>query len=568
MRSAARTWRWPKPDAAAVRRLVAHLRCPVPIARLLVARNAPTPDAARALLEPCTWRPGAAHPLPDLDRAAELIATAIRARRRITIFGDFDADGVTATALLTRRLRELGAAASPFLPHRIGEGYGLSPAAVRRCLRRQSPQLIITVDCGTTAREAIRELRSAGVDVVITDHHLPEGRLPAAAAVVNPHLTAGSRPVAGVGLALEVACAVGERLGRPLEPSAAGAMLQLAAIGTIADCVPLTDVNRTLVRAGIEAMSAAPLPGVSALMETAEVTAVRGAWEIAFVLAPRINAAGRIGAADVALELLLASAPSRAARLAAELEEANRRRQRLEREVLEEAVRQIEETPSSDREFGVVAAGRGWHPGVVGIVAARLVAMYRRPAVVIAIGQRGTARGSARGIAGVDIAGVLRDCAAHLQRVGGHAMAAGLEIDPRRVPAFALAFNEAVRRHLQGRPPEPLLQVDATLRLDEVSAELLDWIERLGPYGHGFPSPVWGIRRARITDWKIAKDRHVMMELSQGSHRCRAVAFHRAGEPQPAGAVDVAVELKRRERDGRAEADLQVVDWRGYGPAP
>lgn len=517
------------------------------------------------MLHPPQWRPCIAGPLPGLPNAAEITADAIQKGRRIAVFGDFDADGLTATALLTRCLRQLGGEAVPFLPSRIEEGYGLSARAAQRCIASLSPELILTVDCGTNARETVRAIRDAGVEIVISDHHLPAGPPAPASAIVNPYLAGAQEvrtPLAGVGVALEIAVAVAQCLGRAVSTDELNALLELAAIGTIADCMPLRGVNRTIVKAGLIALNRTLSPGLRALIEDAGLSSVRRTWDVAFVLAPRLNAAGRLGTADTALELLLTTDRNRAVELARQLGEANRRRQNIERRLLDEISRQLERDGPPDRHAGLVVAGKGWHVGVIGIVASKLATRYGRPVAVISIGHAGPARGSVRGVEGVDLASALLDCAGLLVCYGGHATAVGFEIEPDRLPEFAVAFNGAVGRQLKGRRPDPPLHLDAPIQLQEISTEVLDWIDRLGPYGFGFPPPLWGMQGAQVVDWHIVNGCHVQMKLRQGARHCSAIAFQQAERPRPCGPVDIAFELNHAEWRGKRRVDLHVVDWR------
>jgi len=528
----------------------------------LAARGISEAGEARSLLNPTAWQPCGASALPALETASELVADAIQRRRRIAVFGDYDADGVTATAVLTRHLRMLGGNVVPFLPRRLEDGYGLTVPAARRCMDTLAPDLVITVDCGTSSRDAVRAISSAGAEVIVTDHHLPDGDCAAAAAIVNPHLAPAAPPLAGVGVALELALAVSRRLdrepcGRVLNP-----LLELAAIGTVADCVPLTGANRAIVRAGLAALQRTSFPGLRALMEQARTEFVRSTWEIAFLLAPRLNAAGRIEAADVALDLLLTDDFARAAVLARQLEDANRERQQIERRLLESAIHTVERDGLAEHAAALVLSGADWHLGVIGIVATRLVARYGRPIAIISIQPGGPARGSVRGIEGVDVTAALRECSPLLVRYGGHSQAAGLELDPKLVPKFAAAFDHAVRQQIGGGRPQRSLHVDSAIGLGDITEELLDWIERLEPYGYGFPPPMWAAFDVEVTDWRIVQTAHVRMELRQGSHRMQAIAFRQADRPRPGGTVDVAFELKRNSGPRDQAADLVLSDWR------
>lgn len=558
-----REWQLATADDAAAERIAAALGLPQPMARLLVARGWATPEAARAALADDGAPLDDPEAMPGLPDAAAALADAIRLGRRIAVYGDFDVDGVTATALMVRALRTLGAEAAPFLPRRLDDGYGLTVAAARRCIETTRPNLIVTVDCGTHSDEAVRHIRRAGVDILITDHHHVAGAPAPATAVVNPRLgppDAPWRDLSGVGVAFKLAVATAARLSRPLDGVP---LYELAALGTVADCVALRGENRTLVRRGLAAMNAGvSMPGLEALRQIAGIGTIREAGQIAYALAPRLNAAGRLDTADIALELLMTDDHGRAVELAGCLDRLNRQRQRAEESVLTAAEAQAAAQPAAERAFAVVVAGAGWHAGVIGIVAARLAARHHRPAVVIATGETGAGRGSCRGIDELDLVAALGRCADVLRRYGGHAMAAGLDIEADRIPEFRRRFNEAVADCVGRRLPAPVTRLDAWIGLVDADLDMIEWIRRAGPYGHGHLPPTWGTRRVEVVDWRIAKERHAMMRIRQAGTLRRAVAFQQGHRPPPRGPIDVAFQLQPNEWRGTRSAELRVVDWR------
>ncbi|OQW97122.1 MAG: single-stranded-DNA-specific exonuclease RecJ, partial [Verrucomicrobia bacterium A1] len=460
----------------------------------------------------------------------------------------------------------------PFLPHRLEDGYGLTPDTVDRCIDLHRPALIVTVDCGTNSADAVERALSRGVGIVITDHHQASGPPAPARAVVNPRLGPPGRPwseLAGVGVAFKLAHAV-LKLARDAGAPGADALdlrdqFDLVALGTVADCVPLTGENRVLVRHGLDVLRRAPSIGIRALMQVAALKEEPDAWHIGFLLAPRLNAAGRLGTAEDSLNLLLAPDAARAASLARDLDRSNRERQEIERTIVDTAMARIDAVFDPAGDFALVVADRAWHPGVIGIVASRLVARYNRPAVVIALNDEGGGRGSCRGIPSVDLAAALRDCADLLHRCGGHAMAAGLDIDADRVDAFRTRLNEIVKARVNGRVPDPELSVDAWLRLEEADEELIGHIEKARPCGQGNPAPVWAARDVEVEDWKVMKEKHVRLRLRQGAEIRTAVGFNLAARGRPAGCIDIAFELRRDTWNGRNGLQLQLRDFRPTG---
>jgi single-stranded-DNA-specific exonuclease len=569
-----KVWRTAAVDEAAAARLAGDLSVPLPFARLLASRGVAERDAADAFLNPRLKSLSDPGDLPGMPAAAEAVWAAIAAERRIAVYGDYDVDGVSATALLVRAFRALGAVVEPFLPLRLEDGYGLTPDTVERCIELHRPSLIVTVDCGTNSADAVGRAREKGVDVVITDHHQSSGEPAPAVAVVNPRLAPPGRAwsdLAGVGVAFKLAHAV-LKLARDAGRPGADAVdlrdfLDLVALGTVADCVSLTGENRVLVRHGLDVIRRAPSIGIRALMQVVSLKEDPDAWHIGFLLAPRLNAAGRLGTAEDALNLLLASDAERAAALARDLDRANRERQELEQAIVASAMERIDANYDPARDFALVVADPGWHPGVIGIVASRLVARYNRPAVVIALDGEGGGRGSCRGIESVDLAAALRDCSALLGRCGGHAMAAGLDIEANRVDEFRTRFNSVIAARVNGRVPPPVLPVDSWMTLDEADEGLLDCIERARPCGQGNPAPVWAVRDVEVETWQIMKEKHVRVRVRQGAAVCSAVGFNFAARGRPEGRIDIAFELRRNTWNGRSSLQLQLRDFRPCTPA-
>jgi single-stranded-DNA-specific exonuclease len=491
-------------------------------AQILAHRGYHNPEAAeRFLRAPLDSLPDPLR-VPDLARAAEVVWNAGRSGQRIAVHGDFDTDGVCAVAVLVRGLRELGVEATPYVPHRLREGYGVSPEAVRS-LAEAGVRCLVTVDCGVGAFAALELARDLGLQTVVVDHHAPPPTLPPADVVVDPKLQERPYPFrdyCATALAWLVVRAVRGLAGTsPTED-----LVELVALATVSDVVPLVGDNRVLVRAGLERIPASPLPGLRELVRVAGVAGPVRADDVAWRLAPRLNAAGRVDSAGWSLRLLLTDDPEEARDLAARLEVHNAHRQRLHEEALGAAVAQVEEL-GLGRRPAVVVWGEGWHPGVVGLVAGRLREAYGRPAVALSLeGPR--ARGSARGVPGLDLVDALRECAHLLDRFGGHAQAAGLELAGDRLEAFRERFERVVADRLGAEPPVPTLTVEAEASLQDLDDRLVEELERLEPYGAGNPRPlvlVTGVEPLEVGAWGTGE--HLWMRVWDGARSVEAVGF-------------------------------------------
>jgi single-stranded-DNA-specific exonuclease len=543
----------PEADADRLRR---ELGVSAPLAQILVRRRLGDPPAARSFLAADATHPPQA--FAGIGDAAALILRHVAARNLITVHGDYDVDGICSTAILVRALRALGAEVDSYLPDRAGDGYGVSAATVRR-LAARGTRLLVTVDCGITAVEEVDAARALGLDVVVSDHHAPrpDGVLPNAP-IVHP-------AVCGYPCPHLCAAAVAHKLGQALlaaaqaEGTDPGHLRELRArllddfdllaLATIADVVPLLDENRRLVRRGLSALARTGKPGLRALMAIAGLEPQRvDERAVAFALAPRLNAAGRLYRADAGLELILTADADRATEIARELHGANAERRKVELGIRLEAEAQMD---ALGERPGYVLAGEGWHPGVIGIVASRLVERSGRPVVLVALeGDRG--RGSGRSIVGFDLLGALTACSAHLTRYGGHAAAAGLEVERARVAdlaaAFALHSGEALRRH----DPVTRERVDAIVGGEELGMELAEELRLLAPHGAGNPTPAIMVADATLTDSRtMGEGRHVRFTVRSHGVRARAVAFGSGRLPVAEG-VPV-----------RATFTLQVNEWQG-----
>jgi single-stranded-DNA-specific exonuclease len=539
---------------------VAHLREQLRVSdavgQVLVRRGYSDPQRARAFL--------AAEERHELDAfaglrdAARLIVERASAGRRITIHGDYDVDGVCSTAILVRALRKLDARVDWYLPDRAADGYGLNTSTVRR-LAERGTELLITVDCGITAVEEVALARSLGIDVIVSDHHLPrvDGALPDAP-IVHPALCGyPCSDLCAAAVAHKLAQATLEGAGRA--SSEADDDLDLVALATIADVVPLVGENRSLVRRGLHALSGTTKPGLRALMSVARVDPGKvNERAVGFGLAPRINAAGRLYRADAALELILTEDPLRAGQVAQELDRANSERRHTEQAIRQQAEAQIAQLEDPDGRSAYVLAGQAWHPGVIGIVASRLVERHRRPVVLIALDGE-TARGSGRSVDGYDLLAGLAACTEHLVRYGGHSAAAGVELRHSAVPAFAAALDAHAARVLS---PDDLIlreRVDAIVGGAQLGMELAEELAGLAPFGRGNPAVSLMVSGAVLRDVRpMGQGKHARFTIESDGVHARAVAFGNDGKlgVSDGEPVDATFVLEVNEWNGVCEPRL------------
>jgi single-stranded-DNA-specific exonuclease len=563
----------PRLDVAPVRvadvlRLERELGVSHAVAQVLVRRGFADPAAARAWLAAEDSHDPSA--FAGIGVAVDTILRHAGRGSRITVHGDYDVDGVCSTAILVRVLRRLGATVDWYLPSRTEDGYGLSLHTIER-LALKGTGLVLTADCAITAVDEVAAARTAGMDVVVTDHHSPraDGRLPDAP-IVHPAL--GGYPCAelcAAGVAYKLAAALLAAAGS--DPAAADDDLDLVALATVADVVALRGENRRLVRAGLKALAATPKPGLRALMRVARCDPSRlDAGSIGFRLAPRINAAGRLYRADAGLELVLTEDHDRAREVADELDRVNAERRHTEQRILFAAEVQVAEQGPPDERAAYVLAGDDWHPGVIGIVAGRIAERYHRPTVLVALdGERGT--GSGRSVAGFDLLGGLDASADHLLRHGGHRAAAGLEVAREQLDGFRAAFCAHADAHLTPDLREPVERVDAVVAGDELGLQLAEELQRLAPFGQGNPAVSLLVPAARLTDPRpMGEARHVRFTVEAGGVRARAVAFGTAGKiPCDAdGPVDATFALEIDEWGGAVSPRLVLRSARPSAPAP
>jgi len=533
------------------RAITTELELSEPVAIALVRRGYRTPEQARAFL--AADESHSPHDFRSMGTVAKLVLEAIDAGKRITVHGDFDVDGVCATAILVGALRELGADCDWLIPDRMVDGYGLSEDNVRK-LAERGTRLLITVDCGITAVEEVKLARSLGIDVVITDHHQPGEDLPDCP-ILHPAVDGYPfESLCGTAVAWKLVCALKDT------PSCTDADLDLVALATVADVVPLVGENRALVKKGLEEVRRARRPGMRALLEAAKCDPSQlDEGDLAFRLAPRINAAGRLYRADAGVELFLTEDEGRAAEIAQELSRANGERRATERRVLQEAEAALRKLPAQMRDApGFVVAGHDWHPGVIGIVASRLVEQHHRPVVVVSLDGEGGGRGSGRSIPGFDLLAALETCSAHLTRFGGHRAAAGMELEEICLDAFREAFAAHAAEVLGPEDLRRTERIDAIVGGASLGLDLAEELRRLAPFGMGNPGVRLLVPSARVRDVRaIGEGKHARFSLHSGSHRALGVAFGRSklgvGEEDP---VDVAVRLEVNRWNGGVEPQV------------
>ncbi len=555
-----------------VRTLASALGAPREFAELLVRRGVESSDAARSLLVPHLDDLHDPFLLPDMYPAVERLQRAIARGEKILVHGDYDADGMSAAALLTLALRRLGVPAEPFVPHRTRDGYDLSEAGLERAARAGA-SLILTADCGVSAIDAVARAARQGRDVIVTDHHRPGRRLPGAVAVVNPMREDSEYPfrdLAGVGVAFKLVQALFAAEG--IAAPEANQHLDLVAIGTVADQMPLVDENRALVRAGLRVLQRSRKPGLRAILERTGVSEGEpvAADHISFRLAPRLNSVGRMDSAEAGLRVLMSEDPREADRLASHLERQNAQRRDADREVTVQVERLLDDTFDPERDRAVVLWGDGWHPGVIGIVASRVVEATHRPTVVVTFDGE-TGRGSGRSVEGFHLFRALQELSPMLERFGGHRMAAGLSIRRDRVEEFAERLRSLAATRLSEEATQPELRIDLVLPLERAGEELRDWLDRLAPFGTENPPPVLVVEDVRLERGKAvgAQGAHLRVELARDEHRLAGIGFrlgHRVGELAPEARWDVAFHLEENRWNGRRLVQARILDFRPARP--
>jgi single-stranded-DNA-specific exonuclease len=490
--------------------------------------------------------------------AVSRILDAVNRRERIVLFGDYDVDGVTSLTLLAEMLRAYGSVPELFLPLRMEEGYGLSPESVERCLGQYRPQLLIAIDCGTSSVKEIADLRKRGVDVIVLDHHEPKSALPDCVAIVNPKTTnSGFEYLCSVGVVFKLCHALLKTA--PLPEFDLKSKLDLVALGTVADIVPLRGENRVLVQRGAIEIAQTSRIGLRKLMQVAGVRPPILPEDIGYRLGPRLNAAGRLSTAEKSLRLLLTDDDGEATTLAAELDQQNRDRQEVEKQIFDLAIEKIEDQLDTARDAAIVVGARRWHQGVLGIVASRIARRYHRPAIVIGFDANGIGKGSGRSIEGLNLVEALSCCAERLDKFGGHEMAAGLALHEANFDLFAEAFRKAAREILSEDALQPCVRLDHELAFTEIDVDFLRWHEMLQPFGNGNPQPLFLAREVEpVAVPKVVNQKHLIFRLRQGNRHRRAVFFDGLTNPLPPAPWDIAFRIRADEYDGETLVAMQI----------
>jgi single-stranded-DNA-specific exonuclease len=568
-----RVWEDVPADDAGVDRLASALAIPPVIARLLWQRGLEDPESASRFLEPSLANLHNPFLLAGMRESVDRILGAVARRERIAIHGDYDVDGMTSTAILRRAIELLGGDVEHFVPDRFKDGYGLQSSTIER-LHATGVRLVISVDCGIRAAEAAIRARELGLDLIITDHHEPDAALPAALAVINPKRADCAYPdkhLAGVGVALKLVQGLWETSGRTRD--GLSHFLKIAALGTLADVVPLVGENRIIARHGLAALSAGPHgAGLEALLEETGLLGKKlDSFHVGFVLAPRLNAAGRMSSADIALDLLLMRGRDEATRarargLARQLSEENARRQEQEAAILAEARRAIDKDPETGAQNMLIVAGEDWHRGVIGIVASKLAEAYCKPVLVLSL-QDGIAQGSGRSIRAFDLLAALESCADVFLRFGGHRQAAGVTLEAGRVGELRRRLCAWANERLSPEDLMPRLRIDSPLGLREISGDVIDGLSRLGPFGAANPKPVFRASPVDLMEApRVLKERHLALLVRQQGRAFRAIAWRAAerGDYLSANRVglELAYSLDQNTFRGETTTELTVADVR------
>ena len=528
------------------------------VQRILRHRGLEAPERQQQFLHPRLRDLADPLRIPDMERAVERVETAIKTGESILIYSDYDVDGMSSGALLYRFLRSLGARVRVFIPERIGEGYGLSDKGLERALGAEGAGLVIALDCGTTSHAQVGALKESEIDVIILDHHELAAEAPPAVAFVNPQRGATDHLLATVGIVFKFCHAFMKLRGAP-DLFDLRTHMDLVALGTVADMVPLLDDNRILVSHGLKQLAQTEHVGLRALMEVAGLRKDPTPGTIGFVLGPRLNASGRLAEATAGWELLTTEDESNARRIAQDLDSLNRERQRLELEAYREAEAMLEAQPEDERSHCIVVASDRWHQGVVGIVASRLQKSRYRPAVVISLHADGSGKGSARSIEGCSMMDALRSCRDGLHAFGGHAMAAGLEVLPGRVDELRAALNTWFREHTREADYQERLCADLELPGEALTPELAQSIQTLEPFGQKNHAPLFVVREVRMERPRVLAEKHLRFQAKCGRHAFPVIGFGFAGRGNPSGAFDVAGHWAVDDYTGRP--CFTLADW-------
>lgn len=565
-------WNYTPVDAASVDELARALGTSRIVAELLVRNGLADPGPAERFLQPALASLADPFLLANLDAAVTRLVRALKNRESVVILGDYDVDGVCSTALLVSVLRRFGLNSRYVVPRRLDEGYGLTRTAIDRALEAGRPDVFVALDCGTNSLEEVAHLRALGVDVIVVDHHRSKDEPPVEAILINPHVHPAEndgawRYLCTVGLVFKLMHGLLKRLREENYPGAHDIKLKdyldLVAMGTVADLVPLHGENRVFARHGLRVLAETRRPGLLELMRVASLKPEQGInpVDISFRLGPRINASGRLADAAVSVDLLLSEDAAFCRAAAQQLEDLNRERQEIEKQITEQAERMVEERFSASS--GIVLFDDSWHPGVVGIVAGRISRKYRRPAIVL--GNEGElAKGSGRGVAGTNLVELLAACADCLESWGGHPMAVGVSLAKARVGEFRARFDEVIRQ-ATGAATEPGFELSGWLEATEVHEQLMGELDRLHPFGQGNPEPLFGVRGVRLPRKpEVFKEMHFRFSAEDArGRRLNGVAWKHAHRLPPVGpSLDLVVQLNWNNYNGRKSLQLELHDWR------
>lgn len=564
-------WKSASCDKAAVAEIERSLGCHRVLAEFLAVSGITSAQEAARFLNPRLSDLDDPFRIPNLGTAVDRLRLAVERKERIFLIGDYDVDGVTSTTLLAHFLRRIGGSPKYFVPRRLEEGYGLSRNAIDRALESGKPDLLVALDCGTNSVREVAYLRSLGIDVIILDHHRSKDSLPEDCILVNPHAHPSPAQdgtlLCTVGIAFKVAHGTMKRLrkeGRTdIDAIRLRDYLDLVAMGSVADLVPLRGENRILARAGLAILETAARPGVHALMNVSALDPVHGVRpvDISFKLGPRINAAGRLADASIAVDLLLSEDAEFTKSVSAELDRLNHDRQDIERGMVDSVEARVGERAGSVS--GLVIFDEQWHPGVVGIVASRVSRKYFRPTIVLGL-DGDLAKGSGRSVAGLNLVTILSSISDLLESWGGHPMAVGVSLRKEKVPAFQKAFDEAVRTHLGDRQIEPELTIQSWLAPEELTEEFMHELDRLHPFGEGNREPLFGLHGVVLrSPPDVFKEQHFRFHIEDRSRRrIFGVAWKLADRLPPVGVpLDMAVYFKWNVFSGRRYLQLELVDW-------
>ena len=548
-------------EPAVVQRVQRELSIPAFLARLLVNRGFTEPVDADTYLNPKLRGLSAPELLPNMVLARDRVLEAIQRKERVVLYGDYDVDGTTSLAILARIFRAYGVDVACFLPLRFEEGYGLSEAGLKRCCELHNPQLLIAVDCGTTSVSQIAQLKRSGIDVVVLDHHELAKERPDCVALVNPKCGDDFHYLCSAGVVFKLVHALLK--SQPVPGLDLRDFLDLVAMATLADIVPLIGENRIFVRHGLDRMENTRWPGIVALKAVSGVSSpVRGS-DIGFRLGPRINAAGRLGSANQALQLLLTDDDAEANRLALALDQHNRERQTVERHVALEAEARISAQFNPETDATIVAGSRDWHIGVIGVVAGKIMRQFHRPAFIIGFDENGAGKGSGRSIEGLSLVRLLGDCASHLTQFGGHEMAAGITIDEKNLNAFRDSLETSARLLATSDMLAPKLHLHCEVPLDEIDAATLEAQDLLEPFGSHNGRPVFfsrGVTPAAAP--RVMKEKHLRIECASGRRKIAAVYFNAPIDAMPRPPWDIAYTLEWNHWQGRSEHQIQIMEIR------